>query len=68
MQREKIRREQKGDNRFEGEVGAGELHQQRGLDGPSSTVYNLVESKGKITVLIGVGSPEEIRAQQGRQL
>ena len=42
------------------------LHQQRGPDGPSSTVevYKLEESEEKVAVFVGVRSPEEAGMQQ----
>ena len=69
VQREEIRSGRKEGKRFEGEGGAGVLHQQRGPDGPSSTVevYKLEESKEEDTVLVGVRSPKETGTQHGRQ-
>ena len=46
------------------------LHQQRGPDGPGSSVkvYKLEESEEEVIVLVHVGSPEEAGTQKGRQL
>ena len=68
VQREKIRSGQK--KRFKHEGGAGKPHLQRGPDGSISTVeeYKLEEFKEEVTVLVGVGSPEETGTQHGGQL
>ena len=61
MQSEEIRCGLKEDRKFKGEGRAGAQDQQRGPDGPGSTVeiYKLEESKGEDMVLVGVISPKE---------
>ena len=71
-ERKKTLNERKEGKGFEGEGGAGALHQQRGggrwAKLHTVEVCKLEESEEKNTMLVGVGSPEKAGTQQREQL